>query len=242
MLLDRDCPTSSPQPDFASATASLSFEDRARRLPLVRRLVKPRESLVHAGQPSRSIYFVHSGCFKVSITSTDGREKVTGFRMRGELIGLDAIGSSAHGSDVVALETGEVWEIPQSLYSGFGTESEWLRNHLTLAMAEEIRRDWHWMLTLSTLSAEQRVVAFLLDLAERQRRMGYSISQLTLRMTRADLGNFLALQLETVTRALSRLAGDGLLEVRRRDVRIVSPARLRERSRDGIDAPPAMAA
>lgn len=244
MLLDRDCHPHAPAcADAPGPRPGLPFEEQARRLPLVRRLVKPRECLVHAGQPSRSIYFVHAGCFKVSITSADGREKVTGFRMRGELIGLDAIGSSAHGSDVVALETGEAWEIPLSLCGGTQAGAEWLRDHLTLAMAGEIRRDWQWMLSLSTLSADQRVVTFLLDLAERQRALGYSLHQLTLRMTRADLGNFLALQLETVTRSLSRLAAAGLIEVRRRDIRIVSPECLRLRAQDAPCRPPqAMAA
>ena len=242
MLLDRDYPLqAAAHADPLLMPSTSPFEDQARRLPLVRRLVKPRECLVHAGQPSRSVYFVHAGCFKVSITSADGREKVTGFRMRGELIGLDAIGARVHGSDVVALETGEVWEVPYALYAGACAESEWLRQHLTLAMAEEIRRDWQWMLSLSTLSAEKRVVTFLLDLAERQRSLGYSISQLTLRMTRADLGNFLALQLETVTRALSRLAANGLIEVRRRDIRIASLEMLRRRALD-TTMPPVSAA
>lgn len=233
MLLDRDCQTNFPECRAAdTARSDFPFENRARRLPLVRRVVQPRQCLLHAGQPSRAIYFVHSGCFKVSITSADGREKVTGFRMRGEMIGLDAIGTQSHGSDVVALEKGEVWELPLSLYSGAHAETEWLRQHLTSAMAEEIRRDWQWMLSLGTLNAEQRVVTFLLDLAERQNSLGFGISQLTLRMTRADLGNFLALQLETVTRALSRLASEHLIEVRRRDIRIIAPARLLQRLQD----------
>jgi len=229
MLLERDTQ------DFAQGSidparpAASAFEARARHLPLTRRLVQPRQVIVRTGQPVRAVYFVHSGCFRVSVASNDGREKVTGFRLRGELLGLDALGSAVHASDVAALDTGELWEIPLALFRGHGADAEWLRDQLTAAMAGEIRRDWQWMLSTGTLSAEQRVIAFLLDLAERQRALGYSASQLMLRMTRAELGNFLGLQLETVTRALSRLAAEGLIEVCRRDIRLLAVNALAQR-------------
>lgn len=101
------------------------------------------------------------------------------------------------------------------------------QERLTAVLASEIRRDWGWMLVLGTLSAEQRVIAFLLDLASRMEALGFSARRLMLRMSRADLGNFLALQLETVTRALSHLQTLGLIGVERRQISIDDPVGLR---------------
>ena len=233
MLLDRDFADGTLATDdaaFAEASPGcLAFEHRLRGLPLVRRMVQARQVLIHSGQPLRALHFVHSGCFKVSIASPDGREKVTGFRMRGELLGLEALGTPQHASNVVALDVGEVWEIPLALLREPGNHADWLRDAVTAASAGEIRRDWQWMLSIGTLTAEQRVVAFLLDLAERQRALGYSAGQLVLRMTRAELGNFLSLQLETVTRALSSLAAGKYIDVSRRTIQILQLDALRQR-------------
>lgn len=231
MLLERD---HAPATDathacddvFHAAPPASGFEAIARRLPLLRRPVKERQAVVHAGQPMRGVYFVHAGCFKTTVASADGREKITGFRMRGDFIGLEAMGAMVHACDATALDTGEVWEIPAALYRGADADAAALRDHLTQAMAAEIRRDWQWMLSIGTLDAERRVTAFLLDLAERQRALGYSASQLTLRMTRAELGNFLDLKLETVTRVLSRLAAEGMIDVQRREIRLLRLAPL----------------
>jgi CRP/FNR family transcriptional regulator len=235
MLLEKDSSFSAAEFSYEEAHANVAslprigFEQIARSLQLVRRPIRERQAVVHAGQPMRCIYFVHAGCFKTTIASPDGREKITGFRMRGDLLGMDSLGAVLHGCDATALDTGEVWEIPVSLYRSSDPAAAALRDHLTNAMAAEIRRDWQWMLSIGTLSAEQRVVAFLLDLADRQHALGYSASQLMLRMTRADLGNFLDLQLETVTRVLSRLAAEGLIDVQRREIRIAQPAAMRGR-------------
>jgi CRP/FNR family transcriptional regulator, anaerobic regulatory protein len=194
------------------------IEARLQALPLPRKLVHRKDTLFHAGQAKNALYLVRSGCFKVSVLSADGREKITGFRMRGDLLGLDALGLSRHGCDAVALDVGEVIELPDA---SLGARMPGFDAWLTARMAGEIRRDWQWMLTTSTLGAEQRVVAFLLDLADRQRALGYSPEYVALHMTRAEIGNFLALQLETVTRALSHLSAIGLIAVDRREIRIL---------------------
>jgi CRP/FNR family transcriptional regulator len=199
-----------------------TFEQLAARLQLPRRQVDVRKHVFRSGQPMQAVFYVHAGCFKTCLVSEDGREKITGFRMRGDFLGLESLGAGTYSCDVVGLDVGEVWEIPRALIQGSSDESNLLRERLTYALAGEMRRDWQWML-VGTLSAEQRVVEFLLDLARRQRAMGFSARQLVLRMTRADLGNFLSLQLETVTRVLSRLAGLGLIGVARRDIRIERP-------------------
>ncbi|HTM70447.1 MAG TPA: helix-turn-helix domain-containing protein [Luteimonas sp.] len=214
-------PVAPPFPDLARRLAQ-----RVGELPLHRRAVRARQVLFHGGQPTGTLYLVHAGFFKTTVASADGREKITGFRLRGDLLGMESIGLATHACDAVALDTGEVWELPL----------EQLQRHLPECLPEiagllasEIRRDWRWMLDTSSLNAEQRVAAFLLDLGERLQALGFSRHDLRLRMTRADLGNFLSLQLETVTRALSRLAASGLIDVDGREIRLADPAALMRR-------------
>ena len=191
--------------------------------PRVHRL-EARQALFHAGQPRHSLFYVRSGCFRTSVLSEDGREKITGFRMRGDLLGLDSIDMPAHGCDAVALDAAEVWELPCARLQDMLPE---IQSRVTALLAGEIRRDWRWMLAVGTLGADQRVVAFLLDLSARFATLGLDPELLQLRMTRAELGNFLSLTLETVTRALSRMQARGMIEVSGRRIRIVDEAGLR---------------
>lgn len=200
------------------------FEALVQGLPLHRRRVCAKEYVFRAGQPRQSLFLIHAGFFKTSVVSEDGREKVTGFRLRGDLLGLDALDMQSYACDAMALDIGEVWELP---YAQLRDSLPDFQERLTSVLASEIRRDWGWMLAVGTLSAEQRVVSFLLDLASRLQALGFSSRSLMLRMTRADLGNFLALQLETVTRALSHLQARGMIGVDGRQIRIEDPAGLR---------------
>lgn len=193
-------------------------------LPLRRRRLRKKQYLFRAGQPRHSLFLIHAGVFRTSVLSPDGREKITGFRMRGDLLGMDALGIPTYACDAISLDVSEVWELPYAELCESVPEFE---HRLASALAGEIRRDWGWMLTVSTLSAEQRVVAFLLDLAARLEALGFSSNRLLLRMSRAELGNFLALQLETVARALSHLQAVGLICVERREIRILDRAGLR---------------
>lgn len=194
-----------------------------RDLPLRRRPVRSRERVFRAGQPRHALYLVHAGIFKTSILSEDGREKVTGFRLRGDLLGLDALDMSRYACDAVALDVGEVWELP---CAELRQRLPDFQDALTAALASEIRRDWHWMLTVATLSAEQRVITFLLDMGSRLEALGFSAQRMTMRMTRADLGNFLGLKLETVVRALSRLQALGLIRIEGHEIRILKASSL----------------
>ncbi|WP_454830811.1 Crp/Fnr family transcriptional regulator [Pseudoxanthomonas wuyuanensis] len=197
--------------------ASYRLESLLSDLPLQRKRLRTRQYVFRAGQPRQFLYLVHAGFFKTCLSSEDGREKITGFRMRGDLLGIDSLDLANYGCDAVALDFGEVWEIPVAqLQDGLPGFQECL----TAALANEIRRDWSWMLALATLNAEQRVVTFLLDFAVQMERLGFSARCLLLRMSRADLANFLSLQLETVARVLSRLQGRGLIDVARREIRI----------------------
>lgn len=226
---DLSSPASVPALEVAAAlplqARPLDMETLVQGLPLQRRCLRDRQYLFRAGQPRHSLFLIHAGFFKTCVTSADGREKITGFRMRGDLLGIDALDMPVHGCDAMALDVGEVWELPMSLLRDRLPE---FQERLTLLLASEIRRDWGWMLALGTLSADQRVVAFLLDFAARLERLGFSARCLMLRMTRAELGNFLSLQLETVTRALTRLQAQGLIGVERREIRIENSAGLHE--------------
>ena len=193
------------------------------RLPARPRRLRRRQALFRAGQPCHAVFLVHAGVFKTCVLSEDGREKVTGFHLRGDLLGIESFGVPIHACDAIALDTSEAWELPVALLH----ESPTLLRAITVTLANEVRRDWNWMLAVGTLNAEQRVAAFLLDLASRLGAMGFSAQQLRLRMTRAEVGNFLAMQLETVTRTLSRLAGAGLIAVDGREIGIRDASALR---------------
>lgn len=192
----------------------------AEGLPILRRRVKAGDHIFRAGARFHDLYMVHSGFVKTSYLSEDGREQVMGFHMRGDLIGLEAISNGTHGCDAVALDVGEVWEIPyEALLRASLTVPE-LQMELHRAMSYEIRRDREWMLTLGSLSAEERVAVFLLSLSERFAARGYSKNQISLRMTRAEIGSFLGLKLETVSRIFSRFADQGLIDVCMKDIDI----------------------
>jgi CRP/FNR family transcriptional regulator len=208
-------------PILPSADAGIDIERLRQHVPVLRRKVRAGQYVYRAGQPFQALYLVNVGCFKTSELSDDGREQVTGFRMRGDLIGVESIGLAAYACDAIALEDGEVWELPYPPVLTACMEIPDLQIRFTAAMAEEIRRDRAWMLALGTLSAEERVAAFLIDVAGRCARLGFSDRHFILRMSRADMANFLALKHETVSRALSRLQELGSISVQRREVRVL---------------------
>jgi CRP/FNR family transcriptional regulator len=202
-------------------TSAIDIERLRERVPVLRRRIHAGQSVYRAGQPFHALYLVHVGCFKTCELSDDGREQVTGFRMRGDLVGVESIGLAAYACDAIALEDGEVWELPYPpvLEACFGMPD--LHARLTAAMAEEIRRDRAWMLALGTLTADQRVAAFLIDIARRCAALGFSDRHFILRMGRADMANYLALKHETVSRALARLQSLGCIEILRREVKVL---------------------
>jgi len=207
----------------------LSPEDLERLDTLVttRRKVRRGENLFRRGESFASIYAVRSGFFKTTVSSEDGRDQVTGFQMTGELLGLDGIGDATHSCDAVALEDSQVCVIPFGRLEELAQEFTGLQREFHRVMSREIVRDHGVMLLLSGMTAEERVAAFLLNLASRLQARGFSPSAFVLRMTRAEIGAYLGLKLETVSRAFSKLHEDGVLDVHQREVRIVDPAALR---------------
>ncbi len=207
---------------------TLCAEDMARMENVVyaRRRVKRGETLFNAGDEFGSVYAIRSGFFKTSLLDGEGREQVTGFFMGGELLGLDGLGSGRYNGNAIALEDSEICMLPYALVTELSREIPALQRHLHGVLAREIVRDHGVMMLLGSMRAEERLVTFLLNLSKRFVRRGYSASDFHLRMTREELGSYLGLKLETVSRLFSQFQRDGLLEVEQKHVRIVDIAGL----------------
>ncbi|CDY75341.1 transcriptional regulator, Crp/Fnr family [Caballeronia glathei] len=184
------------------------------------RSVHRGETLYCAGDDFHSIYTVRAGCFKTVITHRDGREQVTGFHLPGETLGLDGICTDRHGCEAVALEDSIVCIVPYALLELLCREVKAMQHHVHRLLSAEIVRESGLMLMLGTMSAEQRVAAFLLNLSTRFEARGYSAAEFNLRMTREEMGSYLGLKLETVSRMLSKFQKEGLIDTHGRQVRI----------------------
>ncbi|WP_428423047.1 fumarate/nitrate reduction transcriptional regulator Fnr [Methylibium sp.] len=201
--------------------------DRIDELVGGRRAVKRGDALFHAGDRFESLYAVRTGFFKTRVSADDGRDQVTGFQMAGELLGLDGISTDRHACDAVALEDSQVCQIPYTQLETLSRESTPLQHQFHKIMSREIVRDHGVMLLLGSMRAEERLAAFLLNLTQRLQARGFSASSLVLRMTREEIGSYLGLKLETVSRTFSKFQDEGLLEVKQRDIRVLDEAGLR---------------
>ncbi len=206
---------------------SLAELEKVEELVATRRKVRRGDALFRAGDRFDALYAVRLGFLKSTVTSSDGREQVTGFHMAGELVGLDGIGTETHSCDTVALEDTEVCVIPYQRLEEVAAAVPVLRHHFHKVMSREIVREHGVMLLLGSMHAEERLAAFLLNLSQRFEARGYSRTEFVLRMTRAEIGSFLGLKLETVSRVLSRFAQEGLIEVNQKHVRILKTEGLR---------------
>ncbi|CAN7702858.1 Crp/Fnr family transcriptional regulator [Pseudorhodoferax sp. LjRoot39] len=194
-----------------------------------RRLVHAGDSIYQAGQPFESLYILNSGFVKIVNLSADGREQVVGLKFRGDWMGFDGIAEGCHGCDAVAMDTGEVWAIGYDALLAACAAAPALLKLLHEAMGREIAHDRGSLMSVCTLSAEARVADFLLQWGASMALRGQRTDAITLRMTRAEIGNYLGMALETVSRALSRLAREKIIdfvEKGRRDVRIADPQAL----------------
>jgi CRP/FNR family transcriptional regulator len=200
--------------------------DQLDRMVSNRRAVARGEALFRSGEAFSSLFAVRTGFFKTCVGSEDGRDQVTGFQMAGELLGLDGIGTERHTCDAVALEDSQVCVIPFHQLEDLSREFSDLQRQFHRIMSREIVRDHGVMLLLGSMRAEERLAAFLLNLTQRLHARGFSASELVLRMTREEIGSYLGLKLETVSRAFSKLQDDGALEVKQRQIRVLDPAAL----------------
>lgn len=201
--------------------------DRLDELVYTRRAVKRGEALYRAGDKFSSLYAVRGGFFKTSQTLEDGREQVTGFQMAGEILGMDGIGPDQHGCNAIALEDSQICVIPYARVEQMSRELPGMQRQFHKMMSREIVREHGVMLLLGSMRAEERLAAFLLNLSQRFTARGYSPSEFNLRMTREEIGSFLGLKLETVSRLFSRFHDEELISVWQKCIRILDIAGLR---------------
>jgi len=192
-----------------------------------KRRVRTGEFLYRSGNPFHSLFVVRAGMFKTILLDSEGREQVTGFQMTGEVLGLDGIEQEICQSNAVALEDGEVWEIPFSRLESLCRQEPGMQRMFHRLMSREIQRDYLMMLLLGSMSAEERLAAFLVNLSQRLTTRGYSATRFILRMSRREIGSYLGLTLETVSRVFSRFQREGLIRAELKAVELVDIERLR---------------
>ena len=195
--------------------------DRLDDMMFSRRKVAAGQELYREGEKFQFIYAVRSGTFKTSLLLSDGREQVSGFHMAGELLGLDGVANGAHASSAIALEDTEICAIPYSHLNELSCANAGMQNVVSRLMSREIVREHSLMLLLGSMNAEERLAAFLLNLSQRLKARGYSANEFHLRMSRAEIGSYLGMKLETVSRTFSNFQVQRLLEVDKRHIRIV---------------------
>jgi CRP/FNR family transcriptional regulator, anaerobic regulatory protein len=201
--------------------------NRLDQLVETRRKVRKGQALYRSGDPFEAIYAIRIGWFKTDVLLEDGREQVTGFQMTGEMLGLDGISTEAHSCNAVALEDSEVCVIPYDQLEELSREVEGLQHQFHKVMSREIVRDHGVMMLLGSMRAEERLAAFLLNLSQRFNARGFSSAEFHLRMTRDEIGSYLGLKLETVSRAFSRFQDEGFIAVQQKHIRINDLAGLR---------------
>ncbi len=179
------------------------------------------ESLYRAGDVFSSLFAVRLGHFKTVYSESPATKQIIGFQMSGEILGMEGISRPRHKCSALALEDSEVCEIPYSRLESLLSELPSLQSHFHRMMSREIGREYQVMLLLGSMSADQRVAAFLLNLSRRYEARGFSSLHFVLRMTREDIGNYLGLTIESVSRVFSRFKKNDWIEGSLRDVKIL---------------------
>lgn len=178
-------------------------------------------------EPFRAVYAVRSGTLKSYNTTDAGQEQVTAFYFPGEILGMDGISKNRHPSSAVALETAAICEIPFELLGELSIRIPNLQRHFFQLMSQEIAEDQQLITMLSKNSAEQRVAALLLSISARNARRKLSATAFRLSMSRADIGNYLGLTVETVSRIFSRFQKSSLISADGKEVVILDAEQLR---------------
>ncbi|HWI83313.1 fumarate/nitrate reduction transcriptional regulator Fnr [Ramlibacter sp.] len=211
--------------------AGMSEVDLTRldQLSFTRRKIKAGETLYREGDKFTYIYAVRSGTLKSSLMLSDGREQVSGFHIAGELVGLDGVAQGRHASAAMALEDSEVCAISYAALTELAVSTSGMQHIVSRMMSREILREHSLMMLLGSMHAEERLAAFLLNLSQRYAARGYSDREFHLRMSRAEIGSYLGMKLETVSRAFSAFQQQGMLEVDKRHIRITDLEELKRR-------------
>jgi CRP/FNR family transcriptional regulator, anaerobic regulatory protein len=186
-----------------------------------RRSIKKGESLIRQGDHFSSVYAVRVGFFKTIVNTDDGRDQITGFQMSGDVIGLDGIQTDLHTCEAMAIEDSEVCVIPMERLEEIARNIPALQHHFHKIMSREIVRENEQILLLGSMRSEERLASFLLNLSNRLKSRGFSQSEMILRMTREEIGSYLGLKLETVSRTFSKFSEEGLISVQQKAVLIL---------------------
>jgi CRP/FNR family transcriptional regulator, anaerobic regulatory protein len=206
-----------------SLSAGLDPDEMRHIERLVTRRIRLRKSdvLYRCGDGFDTLYAIRAGSCKTVFLARDGQYKVTGYHMPGEVIGVDGVGSNIHECEATALEDMEIWPLPFDRVEKLARFSDQFRDNLYKLLSEEYSRVQTLTVLLATMRAEQRLAVFLLDLSQRYQARGFSSCEFVLRMTREEIGSYLGLMLETVSRQLARLQREGLIQVEGRLVKLL---------------------
>ena len=201
----------------------LSAEDVATIDSLVKERVRLQkgESLYRHGSPLSSVYSVRFGTLKTEYSLPDGRLQIIGFHLPGEILGLDGIGEGHYQSDAIALEESEVCIIRFEAFEDLARQIPLLQHQFHRILSRELTQDQRHLLSLGSLRAEERLAGFLLNLSQRLAARGYINNEFDLRMSRVEIGSYLGIQIETVSRMLSRFAESGLIQIKQRHIKLV---------------------
>jgi len=183
--------------------------------------------LFRAGEEFKGVYAVRSGLIKVFVTADDGEEQIVGFFLPGEMLGLDAVEAQVHACSAVALETSSYCAVPFSELSEVCKEIPELQNQLFKIMSRELSSENQMLLTLGKKNSEEKVATFLLTISTRFHLLGYSANEFKLTMSRQEIGNYLGITFETVSRVFGRLQQSGIIKVNRKMIKIIDMVALK---------------
>jgi CRP/FNR family transcriptional regulator len=189
---------------------------------------KKGDTVYRAGDPFSALHAIRVGSCKTTVLGEKGHEQVAGYHMIGDIVGMDGIATERHSGQAVALEDTEVCVLPFDRLEELARHVVPLQRNLHKVLSTEITRDQNVMLMLGSLRAEERLAVFLLNLSQRYHERGYSATEYVLRLTREDIGSYLGLQLETVSRVLSRFQAAGLIQVQGRVVKLLDLPALKQ--------------
>ena len=190
--------------------------------------IQKNQHIFYAEDKFTGVYAVRSGAIKSYCVSDNGIEQVTGFYLPGEIFGWDGIADQMHSNTAIALETAAICEIPYDRFEELSISVPSLQRHFMQLMSKEITSDQQLITLLSKNSAEERIASLLLSISNRLRRQKLSPTRFRLPMSRADMGNYLGLTVETVSRAFSRFQAMSLLKANKKEIEILDLKKLTE--------------
>ena len=190
--------------------------------------VEKGQPLFEHGAPLNALFGLRTGSIKTQIIEASGQQQITGFFLPGEIVGLDGMMDGIHSSTAVAMEDSEVCVVKLDDIDEISRYVPSLQHQVRRLMSKEIARSHQVLVALGSMRSEQRLAAFLINLSQRLTALGYSSTEFIMRMSREEIGNYLGLTLETVSRLFSRFARDGVIRVSQREIKILDMVALNE--------------